>query len=210
MIVDDHPVTREGLAMRIGIEHDLDVCGEAEDVDGAFELALKSRPDVAVIDISLKNGNGIDLIKRLKAHDSHVRMLVWSMYDESLYAERALRAGALGYINKENVADTIIEAIRSVLRGDIYLSPELSKKLLNRVVQGKEAAGKAPTETLSDRELETFALIGRGKTTAEIAKTMKLSPKTIETYRARIKDKLELDDMSALIREAAQWVLENG
>ena len=210
MIVDDHPTTREGLALRIGIESDLAVCGEASDVDEALQLAMEVRPDVAVVDISLKTGNGIDLIKRLKEQDSHVRLLAWSMYEESLYAERALRAGAMGYINKANVTDTIIEAIRCVLRGDIYLSPEMSKKFLSRLVGGGKVSCRCPAEALSDRELETFSLIGRGKTTIDIAKAMKLSPKTIETYRARIKEKLEIHDTVALTREAAQWVLENG
>lgn len=210
MIVDDHPVARDGLAMRIGIEPDLKVCSEAADVEEAMQAADASRPDVAVIDISLKTGNGLELIKRLKSRYPRLRMLVWSMYEDSLYAQRALRAGAMGYINKEHVTDTIVDAIRCILRGDIYLCPETSKMMLNRVVQGDHAVGRLPTEVLSDRELETFALIGRGKTTLDIAKTMQLSPKTIETYRARIKQKLAIEDMAALTREAAQWVLENG
>lgn len=209
MIVDDHPVTREGLSVRIDVEHDLLVCGEASDVDEALKLAAEVNPDLAVIDVSLKTGNGIELIKSLKAQDSHVRVLVWSMYDESLYAERALRAGAMGYVNKEHASEQIIDAVRQILKGEICVSPEMLKRIMNRVVCGKDIIGESPTTALSNREFETFTLIGHGKTTAEIARMMNLSPKTIETYRARIKNKLEIDDMASLVREATQWVLEN-
>lgn len=210
LIVDDHPVAREGLIMRIGIEDGLVACGEASDLEEALECAKQTQPEVAVIDIALKTSSGIELIKRLKEQNPRTKMLAWSMYEESLYAKRALRAGAMGYINKENVTDKIIEAIRCVLKGEVYLSPEMSKKMLIRVVRGGDAIGRSATDTLSDRELETFTLIGHGMTTAAIATAMKLSPKTIETYRARIKDKLEVEDIAALTREAAQWVLENG
>jgi len=209
VIVDDHPSTREGLITRIDLESDLEVCGEAADVDDALELIKIERPDVAVIDVSLKTGNGIELIKLVKSQYPRIRMLVWSMYEESLYAERALRAGAMGYINKEKVTGVIIDAIRSVLKGDIFLSHEMSSKMVNRMVVGKEAAGESPVDALSDQELETFVLIGRGMKTSEIAERMKLSPKTIATYRARIKEKLDLHDMAALTCEAAHWVLEN-
>jgi DNA-binding NarL/FixJ family response regulator len=139
-----------------------------------------------------------------------VKMLVWSLYDESLYDERALRAGAMGYVNKQHVPDTIIDAIRTILAGDLFISKELSAKMLHRVVAGKESVTVSPVESLSDRDLETFRLIGQGLATKEIAKAMRLSSKTIETYRARIKEKLELDGMASLTREATQWVLENG
>ena len=210
VIVDDHPSTREGLKMRIELEDDMEVCGQAMDVEDALLLIRDTRPEVAVIDISLKTGNGIELIKLIKAEKLRTRMLVWSMYDDSLYAERALRAGAMGYINKEQATVAIIGAIRTILRGDIFLDPKISAKLLNRVVFGNEAAGRSPSDVLSDRELQTFEWIGRGLKTCDIANKMQLSPKTIETYRARIKEKLELDDMPALTREAVQWILENG
>lgn len=210
VIVDDHPSTREGLKMRIELEDDLEVCGQAVDVEDALLLIRDKRPEVAVIDISLKTGNGIELIKLIKAEKLRIRMLVWSMYDDSLYAERALRAGAMGYINKEQATAVIIEAIRKILRGDIFLDQQISAKLLNRVVLGNESAGRSPNDVLSDRELQTFEWIGRGLKTCDIANKMQLSPKTIETYRARIKEKLQLDDMPALTREAVQWILENG
>lgn len=210
VIVDDHPSTRDGLTARIQLEADMTVCGEAAEVNEAFALICEKRPDIAVIDVSLKTGNGIDLIKQINAQNLKTRMLVWSMYEDSLYAERSLRAGAMGYINKKNATSEIVDAIRKVMHGEVYLCPEMSTRLLSRVVLGQKAAGKSPADALSDRELQTFSLIGQGRNTADIAERMQLSPKTIETYRARIKEKLALDDMAALTREAVQWVIENG
>jgi DNA-binding NarL/FixJ family response regulator len=211
LIVDDHPVVREGLALWIARQPDLEVCGEAADVATALQLVAATRPDVAVIDISLKAGNGLDLIKRLRSRDDSVRMLVWSMYSESLYAERALRAGALGYVNKEHAADQILEAIRRVLAGKVYLSEPLADRLLLRAVGGGEApAGRSPVDLLSDRELEVFRLIGQGLDTHQAAERMHVSPKTVETYRARIKEKLGLKDGAGLVRCALQWELEGG
>lgn len=209
VIIDDHPSTREGLTTRIELEADLEVCGEAADVEEGLQLIIAKSPHLAIIDVSLMSGSGIELVKQVKAHDLPTRMLVWSMYDDSLYAERALRAGAMGYINKGNATGVIVSAIRKVLSGEIYVSEEMSAKLLHRVVLGKTTAGQAPEDALSDRELQTFTLIGEGRCTADIAEIMQLSPKTIETYRARIKEKLELADMASLSREATQWMLEN-
>lgn len=209
MIVDDHPITRDGLVTRLAMEPDLEVCCEASNFEEAIEGLTSSPPDVAVIDISLETSNGLQLVKEMKRSHPHIRMLVWSMYDESLYAERALQAGAHGYINKKNVRETIIEAIRTVLSGEIYLSPDYSAKLIGRIASGKSPLTRSPVEALSDRELEAFVLIGQGKKTAEIASTMQLSPNTIETYRSRIKDKLELRHAAELARVATQWVLEN-
>lgn len=210
LIVDDHPVTRDGLAMRIEREPDLEVCGEACDIDDALQAIEKTKPDLAVIDVSLETGSGIELVKEVKARFPNVRMLVWSMYDESLYAERAIKAGASGYINKKNVRQTMINAIQTVLSGNIYLSPEYSAKVINRLDRGQSPGLKSPSEALSDRELETFTLIGHGLKTAEIADRMQLTTKTIETYRTRIKDKLELNHAGELSRLAILWVLENG
>jgi DNA-binding NarL/FixJ family response regulator len=198
------------LITRVALESDLEVVGEASDVDEAIKLIGDLRPDLAVIDISLKTSSGIDLVKAVKERYPRVKMLVWSMFEESLYAERALRAGAMGYINKQHATDKIIDAIRTILGGELFLSKELSAKMLQRVIAGKKSAATSPVDSLSDRELETFRLIGQGMCTREIAKAMALSPKTIETYRARIKEKLELNDMASLTREATQWVLENG
>lgn len=210
LIVDDHPAVREALAIRIAGEADLTVCGEADDADEALRIVDAAHPDVAIVDIALKQGNGIDLIKRLKARNNLFRAIVWSMYSEDLYAERALRAGAMGYINKEQATGKIIEAIRQVLAGKIYLSPAMTEKLLKRAVgHAGRAAGSSPVDALSDRELEVLQQIGNGVKTAEIARRMHLSVKTIETYRDRIRQKLELSDGTELLRYAAQWVLEN-
>jgi DNA-binding NarL/FixJ family response regulator len=210
LIVDDHPVVREGLAVKLLAQADLKVCGEAADVAEALTLAETARPDVAIIDISLKTGNGIDLIKRLKAHDDSIRILVWSMYAEGLYAERALRAGALGYVHKGRATREIIEAIRTVLAGKVFLSEEVSGKLLGRLVGAAGiATGRSAVESLSDRELEAFELIGHGLTTPQVAERMHVSPKTVETYRARIKEKLGLASINEVIHRATQWVVEN-
>jgi DNA-binding NarL/FixJ family response regulator len=211
LIVDDHPAVREALSIRIGRAPDLKVCGEAADTADALRLVEDVRPDVAVIDIALKTGNGIDLIKRIKARDDHVRILVWSMYGESLYAERALRAGAMGYITKQEATDQILEALRRVVAGKVYLSAAMTDRLLNYAVgEGPQRVTFSPVDALSDRELEVLRSIGQGWKTGEIAAQLHLSIKTIETYRDRIRHKLELKDGTDMARFAMQWVLENG
>ena len=207
LIVDDHPVVREGLAMHLSAEPDLQVCGEAEDMPSALALLASTRPDVAIIDISLKNGSGIDLIRRIKDRDDSVRLLVWSMHPESLYAERALSAGAHGYLNKGQATHHVLEAIRVVLHGRMYVSETLNDRLLQRLL-GRKPAERSVMDTLSDRELEAFQLIGEGLTTEAIAERMHVSPKTVETYRARIKEKLGIGNITELIQRAAQWVVE--
>lgn len=210
LIVDDHPIVRDGLAAQISGHRDLEVCGEAEDVAGALAVFEKTRPDIAIIDISLKQGNGLELVKRLRARDEALRIVVWSMYPESLYAERILHAGAMGYVNKGSETGEIMRAIRAVLAGKVYLSEELSAKLLGRVVGGAKAAERSAIESLSDRELEAFRLMGEGLNTEKIARQMHVSPKTVETYRARIKEKLGLSNITELIHRATQWVTERG
>ena len=211
LIVDDHPAVREALASRIGRQPDLEVCGEAADMSEALRLIADTQPDLAVIDISLKTDSGIELIKRIKDRNDSVRMLVWSMHSESLYAERALRAGALGYINKDQVTDKIVEAIRRVLEGKVFLSDAMAEKMLHRSVgAGRKEVSGSPLDVLADRELEVFRLIGQGVKTAEIAERLHLSVKTVETYRDRIRQKLDLSDGTELAHYATQWVLENG
>jgi DNA-binding NarL/FixJ family response regulator len=211
LIVDDHPAVREALAIRLSREPDLEVCGEAADVTEALQVFDATNPDVAVIDISLKGGDGIDLIKRIKVRNDSIRLLVWSMYSESLCAERALRAGALGYINKEQATDQIIVAIRRLLDGKVYLSDTMAERLLHRAVgEGGASVGRSPIDTLSDRELEVFRLIGQGLKTHDIATQIHLSAKTVETYRDRIRTKLQLSTGLELGRYALLWVLENG
>jgi DNA-binding NarL/FixJ family response regulator len=210
LIVDDHPAVREALALRIGRQPDLEVCGEAADTVEALRLLADTQPDVAVIDISLKTGDGLDLIKRIKDRNDSIRMLVWSMHGESLYAERALRAGALGYVNKDQATDTIVEAIRRVLEGKVWLSEAMAERMLRRAVgPGRQEVTRSPLEALADRELEVFRLIGQGVKTAEIADRLHLSVKTVETYRDRIRQKLDLSDGTRLTHYATQWVLQN-
>lgn len=210
LIVDDHPAVREALTFRISKTTDLEVCGEAEDVRTAIKLTALLKPDVIIIDISLKDGDGIDLIKRIKVRKYNVRMLVWSMHSESLFAQRALRAGASGYITKEQATDRIIEAIRHVLAGKIYLSEAMTEDMVRQAAGEKSgAAGRPAVETLSDRELQVFRQIGHGARTQEIAKSLHLSVKTIETYRVRIRDKLGLKKGADLAHHAIQWTLEN-
>jgi DNA-binding NarL/FixJ family response regulator len=210
LIVDDHPVVREGLAIRISREADLQVCGEASNIVEALARLDATDPDVAIIDISLGEGDGLDLIRRVRARGARARMLVWSMYPETLYAERALRAGAMGYINKQEATIKIIEAIRCVLDGRPYLSRSMSDRLLLRTFDSASTSAGSPIGLLSDRELEVFRSIGMGLATSEIATAMKRSVHTIETYRQRIKAKLGLRTSAGLATAAAHWVLENG
>jgi DNA-binding NarL/FixJ family response regulator len=211
LIVDDHPAVREALAMLIGRQADLEVCGEAADLSEALRLVADSQPDVAVIDISLKTGCGIDLIKRIKDHNNTLRMLVWSTHSESLYAERALRAGALGYVNKDQATEKIVEGIRRVLEGKVYLSEAMIETMLHRTVgEERKEINRSPLDTLANRELEVFRLIGEGIRTAAIAERLHLSVKTIETYRDRIRQKLDLSDGTELAHYATKWMLENG
>jgi DNA-binding NarL/FixJ family response regulator len=208
LIVDDHPVVREGLAMHIATQPDLEVCGEAEDLPGALALLECARPDVAIIDISLKNSNGIELIRRIKSSHQAVRILVWSMYPENLYAERALRAGAQGYLNKGQATHHVLDALRAIVQGRVYVSGGLADQLLMRAVGRKPDAG-SQIDRLSDRELEAFQHMGEGMTTESIAKTMHVSPKTVETFRSRIKEKLGISNLAELIQRAAEWVVES-
>lgn len=211
LIVDDHPAVREALAMRIARQSDLEVCGEAADVGEALRQLAQTRPDVAIIDISLKTGCGIDLIKRIKENDDKIRMLVWSTHSESLYAERALRAGALGYVSKDQATDKIVEAIRRVLEGKVYLSASMVDTMLRRTVgDDRTESMSSPLEALANRELEVFRHIGEGLKTAKIAERMHLSIKTIETYRDRIREKLDLSNGTELAHFATKWILENG
>jgi DNA-binding NarL/FixJ family response regulator len=208
LIVDDHPVVREGLSMHLSAQPDLEVCGEAEDLPGALALLASARPDVAIIDISLKNSNGIELIRRMKDRRDGVRVLVWSMYPESLYAERALRAGAQGYLNKGQATHHVLEAVRAILQGKVYVSGTMADQLLRRAV-GRKLDGATAIDSLSDRELEAFQLIGEGLATESIAEKMHVSPKTVETFRARIKEKLGISSLTELIQRASQWVVES-
>lgn len=204
-IVDDHPILRQGLTQLINQEADLSVCGEAEETNAALEAITALRPNIVIVDIVLKMIDGIDLVKKIRMQDEKLRILVLSMHDESLYAERALRAGANGYIMKQEAADQVVRAIRRVLGGEIYVSDKIGSKLLQRIVH-RRAAGDSPIDNLSDRELEVFRLIGRGYRTRQIAETLHVSVKTIESYREQIKHKMKLRDATELLQHAIQWV----
>ncbi len=208
LIVDDHPIVRRGLADLIAREPDLEVCGEAADAAEAMGQLESARPDVAVIDISLRGGHGLELIAQIKAKDERVKMLVSSMHDELLFAERSLRAGAMGYIPKQEPTEKLVDAIREVVRGGVYLTPRMSNRLLHHVVGGKPL-DENPITGLSNRELEVFEMIGQGLTTQQIAQRLHLSAKTVETHREKIKGKLNLKNSSELSRRAVQWALEN-
>lgn len=208
MIVDDHPIVREGLRLLINAEPDLTVSGQAEGLSQAMRTFHDTRPDLVIVDLSLENGSGIELIKELVSIQPSVRVLVCSMHDELLFAERALRAGAKGYINKDEPPQRMISAIRRVLDGRMYLSEEMTDRMLFRSVGGNELSEESPISTLSDRELEVFEQIGRGVTTRLIAEKLHLSPKTVETYRENIKAKLNLANATELTQHAVQWVLE--
>ncbi len=206
LIVDDHPAVREGMTSRISRQDDMIVCGEAAGVTEALALVETTIPDVVVIDLSLKEGDGIDLIKRIRARDGSIRMLVCSMHPDRLYAERSLRAGALGYINKDNTTGHIVEAIRSVRDGKIYLSEDATRRLVQKSIGHSEAPGLT-LESLSDRELEIFKLIGEGHSTSDMASRLHLSVHTIDTYRRRIRLKLRIRNAAELMRTATEWTI---
>jgi DNA-binding NarL/FixJ family response regulator len=204
LIVDDHPIVRLGIRQMLASERDLEVCGEAESADAARKLIASARPDLAIVDLSLTEGTGLDLIRSLRGSVPTLPVLVLSMHDEALFAERVLRAGARGYIMKREAIIGLVDAIRQVLTGRIYVSETMAQAVLERLGQ-EDTASDNPLAGLTDRELEVFDLIGRGQNTAEIAEQLGLSIKTIETYRSNIKTKLNLKDATDLIRFAATW-----
>jgi DNA-binding NarL/FixJ family response regulator len=206
-IVDDHPLVREWLANLLRQQPDLVVCGQAEDAAGALAAITKQPPDVAIVDLSLKTGSGLDLIKDLRVMHPDVAVIVLSMHEEIFYAERALRAGARGYVMKRESTGQIIDAIRQVRAGRIYANPEVLGRLAERLV-GRASAIRGTVEGLSDRELEVFRRLGRGETTRQIASELNVSIKTVQAYCARIKEKLGLPSGAQLVREAVRWVEE--
>jgi DNA-binding NarL/FixJ family response regulator len=205
-LVDDHPITREGIAMLLEEEADFIVCGEADNGPLAVELIPKAAPDLAIIDITLKTTSGIELLKDLKAVMPDLPVLVMSMHDENLYAERALRAGARGYVMKDEPRDVILVAIRRVLAGELHLSEGLKEKMLTRLAHGRKDGVTFSMDTLTDREMEVFQLIGNGFGTRQIAERLNLSVKTIDSYREHLKLKLQLKTGSELVHHAIQWM----
>src|SRR5690349_13537977 len=209
LILDDHPMLREGLAQLINNEPDLTVCAEAGTGQQAIELANKSKPDLLLADISLPDKNGLEVIKQLHEFQSGLSVLVISMHDESLYAERAIRAGAQGYVMKSEPARIVRGAIVKVLGGDIFLSQKMSTSVLTKLMSGKTDAPVSPVEQLSDRELEVFQLIGQGMPTRQIAEELDLTIPTIHSFRNRIKEKLKLKSSTELLLHAMQWFRES-
>jgi DNA-binding NarL/FixJ family response regulator len=203
-LVDDHPLVREGLANLINHQDDLTVCGAAEDSGEATTAIEKTKPDVALIDISLKNESGLELVKNLESKFPNVALIVLSMHDEALYAERALRAGARGYVMKRETTKSMLTAIRRVLDGDTYVSDRVVN-LMARRMSSRKAAAKSPVERLSDRELEIFRLLGQGRTTSQIAEDLRLSLKTVQAYCARAKEKFGVTSLTELLRAAIRW-----
>ena len=201
-IVDDHPIVRQGLVQLINNEPDLQIVGQGEDAYAALKAMRAAKPDVALVDISLKDADGLELLKELKAQGAEFPVLILSMHDESLYAERALRAGARGYVMKQEPPDVLLGAIRRVLAGEIYVSPKMGATLLRRMVGSREVNATSPMERLTDRELEVFRLIGAGQSVREIADKLCLSVKTVEAHREHIKEKLSLKTSAELLRFA--------
>jgi len=205
-IVDDHPIVRKGLAQLINQEEDLVICGEADNAETALEALKKVKPDLAIVDISLRGIDGFELTKLIRARFDNIPVLVISMHDESLFAERALRVGARGYIMKQEAIEKMMEAIRKVLRGELYVSERVSANIVKRFVDGKAEGVSSSEELLSDREMEVFQLIGQGFGTRQIADQLHVSVKTVETYRANIKEKLNLKNATELMKHAVHWI----
>ncbi|HWF17758.1 MAG TPA: response regulator transcription factor [Verrucomicrobiae bacterium] len=205
LLVDDHPLVQEWLANLINQQADLEVCGEASNASTALELVGTAKPAIAVVDISMEGGSGIELIKNIKALHPGVIVIVLSMHDEMLYAERALRAGARAYIMKREATRKVLLAIRAVLEGKLYVSDKVNAAMAEKFVEGRSAVTDSPVERLSDRELEVFQLLGRGLSTRQISEDLNVSFKTVQAYCARIKEKLNLTNATELLREAIRW-----
>jgi len=205
-IVDDHPLVRQGLSQIIEKEDDLEVCGDAEDSPQAMRGIGDTKPDAVIVDISLQGNNGLELIKNLKALYEELPILVFSMHDETIYAQRALRAGAKAYVMKKEDSSRIVEAIHKIVKGEIYVSSRVADQVLHQIVSGPSNSTASPIERLTDRELEVVQLIGRGLSTREIAESLNLSVKTIESHRAHVKEKLHLRNATELVQFSVQWV----
>jgi DNA-binding NarL/FixJ family response regulator len=206
-IVDDHPIVRQGLALFINREPDLFVCGDAEEAGSAMSRIQELKPDVVIVDISLNGPDGLDLLKNIRAYDPVLPVLILSMLDESLYSERALRAGASGYIMKQEATERVLVAIRRILAGEIYVSERMANRMLHRFVGGNQPEERSPITELTDRELEVFRLIGEGRGTRQIAEELHISVKTVESYQAHIKVKLSLKNARELVQRAIQWTV---
>lgn len=208
VIVEDHPIVRRGMAQLINFEEDMCTVGEAETTIIAHEILEREKPDLVLVDLSLKGGSGLELIKDIKKLYPKMLIIVVSLHDENVYAERVMRAGAKGYIMKSEATESILTAIRQVLKGGIYLSPDMQTKMLNKIVSGVDNSVHT-IDLLSDREFEVFEMVGKGITTKKTARELNLSIKTIETYKSHIKTKLNIKDSTELIQFATEWSMNN-
>lgn len=204
-VVDDHPIVRQGLALLINRESDLTVSGEAEDAQTAMQAVIAARPDILVVDISLNGPDGLDLLKEIRMRYPDLPVLILSMHDESIYAERALRAGAQGYIMKQEATEKVLVALRRILSHEIYVSERIANRMLQRYIGSRSVGGPPSIADLTDRELEVFRLIGEGHSTRQIAEELHISVKTVESYQAHIKEKLSLRSARELVQHAIQW-----
>jgi DNA-binding NarL/FixJ family response regulator len=207
LVVDDHPIIRQGLALLIDREPDLVVCGRAEEVHSATQAIASLRPDLLILDISLGGQDGLELLKQVRARDTDLPILVLSMHDESIYAERALRAGANGYIMKQEATDLVLTAIRRILNGQVYVPERVASRMLRQFARGTPVGAPSPLGSLTDRELEVFRMIGEGSSTRQIADVLNLSVKTVESYQAHLKEKLGLRNSRELQHHAIEWML---
>src|SRR5271168_4348103 len=207
LLVDDHPIVRQGLALLIDREADLAVCGEADGAHSAFHAITTLRPDIVVLDISLSGPDGLDVLKEIRMKTASLPVLILSMHDESIYAERAMRAGANGYIMKQEATEKVLVAIRRILQGEVYLSDRLTNTMLQQYVRGGAGTKSSPLLNLTDRELEVYRLIGAGHGTRQIADELHLSVKTIKSYQAHIKEKLVLRNARELVQHAIEWTV---
>jgi DNA-binding NarL/FixJ family response regulator len=209
-IVDDHPIVREGLSLMMNREPDLMVCGEAEEAGAALQAISMVKPDFLIVDISLSGPDGLDLLKSIRARYPSLPVLILSMHDESIYAERALRAGANGYIMKQEATERVLVAVRQILTQKVYVSDRIANRMLQQYIRGSVSETQSPIAELSDRELEVFRLIGEGHSTRMIAEELHLSVKTVESYQAHIKEKLSLKNGRELVQRAIQWTISEG
>jgi DNA-binding NarL/FixJ family response regulator len=210
LLIDDHPIVRQGLALLIDREQDLAVCGEADGAHTGLHAVATLKPDLVVLDLSLSGPDGLDVLKEIRLNSGSLPVLILSMHDESIYAERALRAGANGYIMKQEATEKVLVAIRRILAGEVYLSERLTNAMLQQVVHGNAGARNSPILSLTDRELEIFRLIGEGHSTRRIADELHLSVKTIESHQAHIKEKLALKNARELVQHAIEWTVSLG
>jgi len=210
LVVDDHPLIRHGMRALISQQPDLEIVGEADSAPRALELVEKLAPNLAIIDLTLRSTNGIELTKAVRARSPELRVLIVSMHDENLYAERALRAGAMGYLMKHEASEKIIAALQRILQGEVYLSDRIKERMLHRLVNRKSDEAASPVDTLSDREMQVFQLIGNGYGTRAIAEQLNLSVKTIDSYREHLKLKLNLESGADLAHFAIQWMKSQG